>query len=68
MIFTLKANTKFEAEDIDDAFLKLSYYFFRAITSELPDKSLFIAGEISVYAPDETLSMQVSRKEPGETL
>ena len=47
--FKLEANCQFDAENIDDAFLKLQEYFGSLLSDELFEiESPFIAGEIHI--------------------
>jgi len=46
-LFKLLADTEFEAEDLDDAFDKLSAHFRKMRDGE--DSSLLIGGEIKMY-------------------
>ena len=50
MLFRLKANCIFEAEDIDDAIEKLGDHFYNMFDSEggLTDDHLFVGGEIEI--------------------
>jgi len=45
--FVLKANTTFEAENIDDAFKRLGDYFL-ALSKNPPDEMLFNSGECCI--------------------
>lgn len=46
MIFVIKADAHFEAENIDDALEKLSDHFRKIVDGE--DSELFIGGEIQI--------------------
>jgi len=49
MDFRIKADATFEADNIEDALLKLSDYFKIMATSEnLPEKSIIESGEVDV--------------------
>lgn len=44
--FILKAHCSFDAENIDDAFLKLSEHFRRLAQDDNYDKFFFLSGEV----------------------
>ncbi|MBI5634880.1 MAG: hypothetical protein HZA15_15540 [Nitrospirae bacterium] len=46
--FQLKADVTFEAENIDDAFLRLSKYFYELAEEGTDAETLFTTGQIEV--------------------
>jgi len=51
MIFRMKSDVEFEAENIDDVFMKLSDYFNDLTKDEKPE-TIFIKGEIEISRED----------------
>jgi len=51
MKFVLKGEVYFYAENINDAFKKLSDHFYKLTLEENNESNLFESGEIEIYRP-----------------
>lgn len=51
MIFRMKSDVEFEANDIEDAFIKISKYF-SDLTKDEETETIFIKGEIEISRKD----------------